>query len=74
MAADNFDTTTISASSATFSLHGEVEIDAPASFVFETYIDTSTWPSWNALNPQVNIIKHALDNQSHGPHIAVNNA
>lgn len=75
MAPDNFDTTTISASSATFSLYGESEINAPASVVFETYIDTSTRPHWNTFNPQVNIINHSLDDQSQSsPLIVVNNA
>jgi hypothetical protein len=73
--ADNFDTTTISASSASFSLYGESEINAPASFVYETYIDISTWPSWNTFNPQVNIINHALDNQSQSsPIVTIHNA
>lgn len=74
MPSDDFDTTTISASSAVFSLYGESEIDAPASVVFETYIDVSTWPNWNTFNPQVNIIKHSLDDQSQSSPVVINNA
>ncbi|KAL2206852.1 hypothetical protein CC79DRAFT_908210 [Sarocladium strictum] len=74
MSQHELDLTTISASSAVFSLRNEFEINAPASYVFSLFSDISTWPSWNTLNPNPQVVTHGLDNQNQGSIIAVNNA
>ncbi len=55
MAGDH-STPNIPSSSAVFTLHCKAEIDAPTSLVFETFLDTSTWASWNVLSPRADIL------------------
>ncbi|GES57529.1 hypothetical protein ATEIFO6365_0001081700 [Aspergillus terreus] len=58
-------TPNIAASDAVLHIHSVTLIEAPSRTVWDTLIDTSTWPSWNTFIPQVTIREQPDSDSSH---------